>query len=291
VADDDHILFEHMERETSKNVSAMLEGFGGYCQMDAKAVYDALVRERTASPECPEGGAEVGCWAHARRKFWEAALCKDPGGLEGLFRIRRLFQMDATWKDRPPIDRHRLRLEHMKPELDDLFRWASERYDELKAVRGLARSAFGYVVRQKAALTAFLADGRLKLDNTRAERAIRPMRVGQKAWLFCGSDDHAGHAAVLFTLIASARLHRLDPNAYVRDLIRVMPHWPEDRYLELAPLHWTATRQHLDEAQLAAELGPLAVPEPRVLPAPARQIRLATRHRDATSNATEQPSA
>lgn len=291
VADDDHILFEYMERETSKNVSAMLKGFDGYCQMDAKAVYDAMIRERTASPECPEGGAEVGCWAHARRKFWEAAICKDTAGLEGLFRIRRLFQMEATWSDRPPVDRHRLRLEQMKPELDDFFTWASERYEELQSVRGLARTAFGYVVRQKVALSAFLADGRLKLDNTRAERAIRPMRVGQKAWLFCGSDDHAAHAAVLFSLIASARLHRLDPNAYVRDLVRVTPHWPEDRYLELAPLHWAATRQLLDPAQLAAEFGPLAIPEPRVLPAPKRQIRLAVHPSDAENSAAEQAPA
>lgn len=268
VADADHVLFKYMERETSSAVSAMLKGFKGYVQADAKAVYDAFFNAQKDAKDAPEAGPEVGCWAHARRKFWEAASCKDPGGLEGLYRIRRLFQLDDTWKDRPPADRHKLRLERLKPELDAFFVWATAEYRRLQSVRGKARSAFGYAVRQQSALSAFLADGRLKLDNNGAERALRPTRVGQKAWLFVGSDDHAASAAILFSLIASARLHRLDPVAYVRDLIRVTPHWPEDRYLELAPLYWTTTRALLDGRQLAAECGTLDVPPARALRAP-----------------------
>ena len=181
--------------------------------------------------------------------------------MEGLFRIRRLFQWDATWADKPPSERARLRTERLKPELDSFFAWAKLEYEDLKNIRGLARSAFGYAVRQQVPLSAFLADGRLKMENNRAERALRPMRVGQKAWLFCGSHDHAASAAILFSLIASARLHKLDPEAYVRDMIRVKPHWPEDRDLELAPKYWAETRARLDATQLAAEFGPLDVPE------------------------------
>jgi hypothetical protein len=265
VADRDHILFEYMERETSDGVSKMLKGFKGYVQADAKSVYDAFYAIRTAQDDSLLGGPEVGCWAHARRKFWEAAVCKDTGGLEGLFRIRRLFTLDATWRDKPPIERARLRHEHLEPELVSFFVWATAEYERLKEIRGLARSAFGYVVRQRAALSAFLADGRLKLDNNRAERALRPMRVGQKAWLFCGSDDHAISATKLFSLVASARLHHLDPEAYLRDMIRVKPHWPDDRLLELAPKHWAATRERLSPVQLDAEYGPLDVPERETL--------------------------
>jgi len=266
VADEDHILFEYMERETSLAVSKMLKGFRGYVQADAKSVYDAFFQQRKARADVPEGGPELGCWSHARRNFWEAAVCKDKGGLEGLFRIRRLFQMDATWHDKPPIERARLRVEHLKPELDAFFAWVTLEYDRLRDVRGLARSAFGYAVRQKEPLSAFLADGRLKLDNNRSERALRPIRVGQKAWLFCGSDDHAASSANLFSLVASARLHKLDPEAYLRDVIRVKPHWPEDRYLELAPKHWAATRARLLAEQLGDEFGPLDVPETPGIP-------------------------
>jgi transposase len=90
--------------------------------------------------------------------------------------------------------------------------------------------------------------------------------VGRKAWLFVGSDGHAQSAANLLSLVASARLHGLDPEAYLRDLFRVLAHWPRQRYLELAPRYWAITRARLDSQQLAAEFGPLTVPPPLVPP-------------------------
>ena len=105
-----------------------------------------------------------------------------------------------------------------------------------------------------------LDDGRLVLDNNRSERELRRIAVGRKAWLFVGSDDHAESAGHLFSLIASCKLHGLDPETYLRDLFRVLAHWPKDRYLELAPKYWAATRDRLDPQQLARELGPLTVP-------------------------------
>ena len=113
----------------------------------------------------------------------------------------------------------------------------------------------------------FLDDGRLNIDNTASERELRQITVGRKAWLFVGSDDHASSAASLLSLIASARLHRLDPEEYLRDVFRVLPHWPKDRHLELAPKYWLATRARLDPRQLAAEFGPLEIPEPIAPPA------------------------
>ena len=90
--------------------------------------------------------------------------------------------------------------------------------------------------------------------------------VGRKAWLFVGSDDHAQAAANLFSLMASCKLHRLDPEAYLRDLFRVLAHWPKDRHLELAPKYWAATRARLDPAELAAPFGRLTVPPPEQPP-------------------------
>lgn len=90
----------------------------------------------------------------------------------------------------------------------------------------------------------------------------RHQSLGRKAWLFVGSDWHAESAANLLSLIASAQLHDLDPEGYLRDLFRVLAHWPRDRYLELAPKYWAATRVRLDPAELAKGVWPLTVPPP-----------------------------
>ena len=111
-------------------------------------------------------------------------------------------------------------------------------------------------------LTRFYDDGRLGLDNNASERELRRIAVGRKAWLFVGSDDHAQAAGNLLTLIASARLHGLDSETYLRDLFCVLPQWPRDRYLELAPRYWAATRARLVDAELERELGNFTIPDP-----------------------------
>jgi transposase len=263
IADRDHILFEYTPKETSRFVSDMLKGYSGYVQADAKSVYDVLFRAPEEKPPDDDDGAvrhEVGCWSHARTKFWEATWAKSVVAREGLARIGRLFEVDARFKGKPPSEVKLLRDLHLRPHLESFLSWASEQYELVKDERGLLRSALGYVVRQAAALKRVLEDGRLVLENNRSERELRRIAVGRKAWLFVGSDDHAVSAGNLFTLIASARLHGLDPESYLRDIIRVLGYWPKDRYLELAPKHWAKTRERLDPAELAREIGTLTVP-------------------------------
>jgi len=272
IADCDHVFFEYTPRETSAAVGQMFRGFSGCVQADAKSVYDLLFaspeeRRKRKPPDQQEEvdlalRQEVGCWSHARRKFWEAAIAKSEVAKEGLLRIGRLFALEDKWRGRPPDQIKRLRDEYLRPHLDAFFQWAQPAYDKVRDQRGLLRSALGYVLRQKDALTRFLDDGRLVLDNNRSERELRRVAVGRKAWLFCGSDDHAQAAGHLLSLIASARLHGLDPEGYLRDLFRVLGHWPRDRYIELAPKYWSRTRERLDPAQLMAEVGPLAIPPP-----------------------------
>lgn len=115
----------------------------------------------------------------------------------------------------------------------------------------------------------YLEDGRLRLDNNHSERALRSIAVGRKNWLFVGSDGHGESAGHLLSLVASCRLHDLDPVDYLRDVIRVLAHWPRDRYLELAPKYWRATRARLDATDLAREIGPITVPP--ILPASEEQ--------------------
>jgi transposase len=264
IADRDHVFFEYTPKETSAVVSQMFKGFNGYVQADAKSVYDILFRP---PPEPDEGTPvdlasriEVGCLAHARRKLWEATVAKSAVAREGLARLARIFALERQWKHRPPVERKTLRDQHARPHLVAFFAWAETEFERVKHQRGLLRSALGYCVRHRDALMRYLDNGRLEPTNNRSERELRRIAVGRHAWLFVGSDDHAQAAGHLFSLVASARLHKLDPEQYLRDVLRILPHWPRERYLELAPKYWTGTRQRLDTQQLAADIGPLTVP-------------------------------
>ena len=277
IADRDHVFFEFLARETSATIGALFRGFAGYVQADAKSVYNLLYLppdqrpppDDDAAPDLAER-AEVGCWSHLRRKFWEAAVTThDPVAREACLRIKRVFDLDRTWKKESAATIQAQRELHLRPHTDAFFAWADVEYARVKQQRGLLRTALGYAVRQRAAMTRFFDDGRLRLTNNEAERELRRIATGRKAWLFVGSEDHGQAAGNLLTLIASARLHALDSEAYLRDLFRVLPHWPQGRYLELAPKYWLATRARLDPAQLKAELGPLTVPPE--LPASAEQ--------------------
>jgi transposase len=263
LADKDHIFFEYQPKHTSDAVCTMFKGFKGYIQADAHCIYDALFRgDAVEDGEKPPD--EVACWSHCRRKVWEAAVTtKDPDAREALLRIRALFKLEEDWSDLAPKQRHDRRQLVSRPMLDDFFAWADGVFERVRGVRGPVATAFGYAIRQRDALRRFLDDGRLRLENNAAERALRSsVAVGRKAWLFFGSGDHAQAAANIFSLIASSVLHRLDVETYLAELIRVVPYWPRDRYLELTPKYWRATRARLDERELQLPLGHVTVPPP-----------------------------
>jgi transposase len=263
LADTDYVFFEFQRRHTSQAVCEMFRGFGGYILADAHCIYDALFRgdARISSEDKPPD--EVACWSHARRHFWEAAIAtKEVLAREALVRIRLMFQLEEGWASLPPVERHRRRQSALRPLVDDFFDWAEPHRLRLAGTRGLLASAFGYALRQKDALRRFLDDGRLPMTNNASERALRGIAVGRKNWLFFGSDDHAQAAANLFSLIASCQLHGLDAETYLTDIFRVLPYWPRDRYLELAPKYWRATRARLSQRELEIEVGPVTVPPP-----------------------------
>ena len=267
IADKDHILFKYLEKEDGPSIYENFSGFSGYVQADAKAVFNLLFADeaelKRKACEVEHDGcerSEVGCWYHCRRRFWEAATAKCPVAREGLVRIGRIFELDASWKDKPPSEIKRLRAALLRPHVNLFFAWVEEQRAVFRDQRGYTRSALEYAHNQRDVLTRFFDDGRLVLTNNGAERAIKAVALGRKAWLFCGSDDHAKSTAALYSLIASARLHRLDPEEYLRCLIRLVPLWPQDRMLELAPLFWQRTRARLDPVQLAAEFGHVDVP-------------------------------
>lgn len=261
LADKKHVLFEYQPKHTSAAVCEMFRGFSGYIQADASAVYDALFRGE-AVEDPTNAPIEIGCWAHARRRMWEAAVVGHPLGREGLLRIRKLYELDQSWADLPPSTRHKKRQAILKPLIDEFFDWVRTEYDRVKTERGLVPSALGYASRQEQGLRNFLRDGRLRMDNNPSEGALKPVCTGRRAWLFFGSDDHAHAAANLFSLIASCQLHRIEPEQYIAELIHVMPYWPRARYLELSPAYWVQTRARLVSAEISVEIGPITVPPP-----------------------------
>jgi transposase len=263
LADKDHVFFEFQAKHTSAAVCGMFRGFSGYIQADAHAVYDAVFRGEARVCPDDEAPKEVGCWSHCRRRAWEAAVvAKDPAAREALLRMHKLFELEREWKHLAPAQRHARRQLVSRRLVDDFFTWAAEQYSRVKGTRGLVASAFGYALRQEGALRRFLDDGRLPMTNNHSERAVRPIAVGRRAWMFFGSDDHATAAANLFSLIASCELHGLDPETYLAEIIHVLPFWPRGRYLELAPKYWAATRARIPAAQLEVEIGDVTVPPP-----------------------------
>jgi len=264
VADCDHVLFSYTERHTQEEVADIFRGFKGILQADASSVYHLLER---GVPADDRGGAAagpvtlVGCFAHARRYFFEAAVCQQPVGVEGLKRFAAMYAVDDKLAHLPPVDRRRGRLVHLAPLIDEFFTWVRVAAQATTG-RTLTTRALGYALNQEQELRRVLIDGRLPLDNTRSERSLRTIVVGRNNWLFYGSDIHAQAAAGLFSVISSCRLHRIDPERYIEEVLRLLPTWPKARHLELAPKHWVATRARLDPRQLDVPVGVITVPPP-----------------------------
>jgi transposase len=147
-----------------------------------------------------------------------------------------MFALEDAWRSDSSVVILRMRGQYLRPHLEDFFAWAEVEHERVRDQRGLVRTALGYAVRQKDALMRVLDDGRLHLENNRSERELRRIAVGRKSWLFVGSHDHGEAAGHVFSLVASARLHRLHPEQYLRDLFRVLAHWRARGLDQSAPL-------------------------------------------------------
>lgn len=210
---------------------SFLAGWRGYLVADAYTGYDRLF----ANPDLKE----VGCWAHARRKFFEVAKTQKTPGLahEAVARIGRLYHLDNAWKELPADERRRRRQEEIAPLLDAFRDWMAAHLPGLLPKSPLAQ-AMGYASNHWRALTRFLEDGRLPLDNNAAERALRPIAVGRKNWLFAGSVRGGEAAAIALSFIESAKLHGLNPHAYLRDVLTRLPSARPSDLDDLLPHRW-----------------------------------------------------
>lgn len=156
---------------------------------------------------------------------------------EALERIAALFQLEAEINGRAPDQRHAVRQEHALPRLADLKDFLERALASLSRKSSLA-GAIRYSLSRWPALTRFTEDGRLEMTNNAAERGIRPLALGRKNYLFAGSDSGGRRAAILYTLIQTAVLNGIDPEAYLRDVLAGIADHPINRIDDLLPWHW-----------------------------------------------------
>ncbi len=247
------VLVTFTKTHDSISAGAQLDGWTCPTLADGAQVYDLKHRET--------GNPRAGCWSHARRNFVYAAPT-DARALVGVKLINQIFRIEAELVDAPPELRLARRKADSAPIVKQLFEWR----DDLLATGNLGRSplakALRYLRNQASRLSYFLEDGRMPIHNNRTELQARHLAVGRKNWLFFGSEEGAEAGAIWLSLVLSARMHGLDVEQYLRDLFRVLPLWPTDRLIELAPHRWSQTSRKLDPLEMCVELGKLTIPDP-----------------------------
>jgi len=195
---------------------------------------------------------EAACWAHARRAFYDIHQAnKSPIAAEALERISKLYEIEADIRGSPPPTRAEIRKARAGPLLENLRAWLKHTLSRLSKKSELAK-AIGYVLTRWAALTRYRDDGRIEIDNNAAERALRAVALGRKNYLFCGSDAGGERAAAIYSLIGTAKLNDMDPEAYLRYVIERIADHPINRIEELLPWAVAASQQPDHPQQLAA---------------------------------------
>jgi len=224
-----------------------LAGFRGVIQADAFSGYESLTRPEEPSAHGPPRVLHAACWAHARRKFFDVfEATKSPIAEEALRRIGELYEIEAEINGRTVQDRLAARCEHATPILTDLRTWLEAQRRRLSSKTALAK-AIQYGMTRWEALALYLRDGRIGIDNNAAERSLRGIAVTRKNFLFLGSEAGGDRAAILYTVLESAKLNGLDPEAYLADVIdRMAKGHPINRLSELLPWCHSIHNERID---------------------------------------------
>ena len=223
-------VFDVCRDHSASGIDAFLKdkNFHGYLNADALNVYDHLFRSGTMT--------EVGCWAHCRRKFYEAKESDPARSHLALSRIRLLYQVEEEAKQiiaaqeltGSEVDevRRQLRQEKALPILSDFQKWLLEEEPKVLPKSPMAQ-AIAYALRHWQALTRYRDDGFLDIDNNLAEMTLRHIAIGRKNWLFAGSQAGGDTAAILFSVTSTCHRHRVDAFAYLHDLLQRLAHDPQ----------------------------------------------------------------
>jgi len=242
LGDEEHpqVVFDYTPDRCRDGPLEFLKGFKGYLQADAYAGYDGVYAGQQV--------IEVACWAHARRKFFDA-MASDARRVQiALAYIRELYRIEKAARDLEPVQRQQLRATEAKPQLEAFKVWLDEQSERVLPKSPMGE-AIGYARAQWEALQRYLDNGILDIDNNRAERALRRVAVGRKNWLFAGSDEGGRRAAVVYSLIASCALLKINPYNYLRDVLGHLPSALPGDVPALTPHAWKMAR---DAASAAA---------------------------------------
>ena len=219
-----------------------LKHYRGILQADAYGGYGKIYASGRVD--------EAACWAHARRPFWD--MYESQGRVTGsiadqaLQRIAALYAIEAQIRGQPPDVRRRERQARAGPLLDELHAWFASMVGRVSAKSDLAK-AIGYSLTRWRALTRYRDDGRIEIDNNAAERALRGVALGRNNYLFMGSDAGGERAASIYSLVETAKLNGLDPQAYLREVLTRIADHPINRIDELLP--WNIGRHALDQGR------------------------------------------
>lgn len=214
------VLYDYQASRKAKHAEEFLSEFSGFLHADGYEGYHSL----------PDGITVVGCWAHVRRKFDEAlkivpaSARNDSLPAEAIRCISELYKLEDEFKALSQKDgfkaRHEMREQHSKPLVEAFFDWCEKQKALPKSHLG---NAVGYALKQRSWLEKYLLDGRLEIDNNRAERSIKPFVIGRKNWLFCNTQEGAKTSAVLYSIIETAKENNINPFDYLTFVFRNAP--------------------------------------------------------------------
>lgn len=250
-------MFYYSPDRKGEHPQSHLANYTGILQADAFDGYNQLyLPGRTPGPIY-----EAGCWAHARRPFFAMAdieenarrkaagqkeIALSPIAIEVVRRIDALFAIERSISGQSAEERLAVRQTQSRPLADALHAYMQEQLTKLARGHDLAK-AFNYMLKRWACFTLFLGDGRVCLSNNAAERALRGIALGRKSWLFCGSDRGGRRAAAMYSLIVTAKMNGIDPQAWLADVLARIAAHPAHRIDELLPWNWKASVPDLSE--------------------------------------------
>lgn len=237
------VWFQYSADRKGEHPGRHLKNYSGILQADAYSGYNAIYKDGRI--------LEAGCWSHARRKLWDIHVQHKrlPGTLahQGLVRIGELFRVEAEVNGRSALRRRRMRQARTAPVLAELKSWMSETLAQVSAKSPMAL-AIGYSLGNWTALTNFVGDGRIDAHNNTAERALRGVAIGRKNYLHVGSDAGGHTAAVMYTLLGTAKLNGINPQRYLRHVLERIADHPSNRIDELLP--WAVAARWAEDSQV-----------------------------------------
>jgi transposase len=251
-------MFYYSRDRGGAHVEAHLASWSGLLQADAYVGYNQLYE----AGRKPGAILEAACWAHARRPFFALADIEasarrkaegktsapiSPLALEAVRRIDALFEIERAINGRSAEQRQAVRQELSAPLVADLEAWMREARPKLSRGSDVAK-AMDYMLKRWPAFTRFLHDGRVCLSNNAAERSLRGIALGRKSWLFAGSDRGGQRAAVMYSLIVTAKMNDIDPQAWLADVLARIAGHPASRLDDLLPWNWRSATTALNRA-------------------------------------------